>query len=181
MKRTPFSLDKRSICNLLHSSFIFKSGAGRYPINIEEVTLGNALFHTKTNTSWLFVGQPVQICLRGTYTQDFPNGLSNLQNSVHGDVNLLGDVIDVKVPFCDINTVGCPGLRSQTCGSGPINAGDPFCFCSVLKEVPPSPDVSKFCYGNQDSFIHSGKFRVSYYMSPFLTLEKKVKLLLVSG
>ena len=164
-----------------HFSFSCKSGTGRYPINIEEVTLGNALFHTKTNTSWLFVGQPVQICLRGTYTQDFPNGLSNLQNSVHGDVNLLGDVIDVKVPFCDINTVGCPGLRSQTCGSGPINAGDPFCFCSVLKEVPPSPDVSKFCYGNQDSFIHSGKFRVSYYMSPFLTLEKKVKLLLVSG
>ena len=49
-----------------------------YAIHIDEVTLGNALFHTKTNTSWLFVGQPVQICLRGRFTRDFPNGLSNL-------------------------------------------------------------------------------------------------------
>ena len=113
-----------------------------YAINIDEVTLGNALFHTKTNTSWLFVGQPVQICLRGRFTKDFPNGLSNLQNSVHGDVNLLGDILEVKVPFCDIDTVGCPGVRSQTCDNNQaIRKNDEFCFCSALKNVPPSPDV----------------------------------------
>ena len=61
------------------------------------VTLGNALFHLKQKKSWFFVGEPVQICIEGQFTVDLNDGLPNpLQNVVHGDVALIGE-LGVKV------------------------------------------------------------------------------------
>ena len=55
---------------------------------------------------------------------------------------LLGTLVKIKYPFCDINRVGCPGLTQPGCGVDGITAGSDFCFCSQLTEVPTSPDVS---------------------------------------
>ena len=111
-------------------------------MDIEEIRLGNALFNTKLVKSMFFVGEPIQICMKGKFRRDVPSGLNGLQASVHGDVQLVGDLVKVKYPFCDINRVGCPGLTQPGCGVGGITAGSDFCFCSQLTEVPTSPDVS---------------------------------------
>ena len=111
-------------------------------MDIEEIRLGNALFNTKLVKSMFFVGEPIQICMKGKFRRDVPGGLNGLQASVHGDVQLVGDLVKVKYPFCDINRVGCPGLTQPGCGVGGITAGSEFCFCSQLTEVPTSPDVS---------------------------------------
>lgn len=61
---------------------------------------------------------------------------------MHGDVALIGE-LGVKAPFCDIPKDGCSGMKTQSCNDGtPIRKGDSFCFCSGIKEVPVSPDVS---------------------------------------
>ena len=121
----------------------FFSAGDEWPIKVEKVTLGNSLFHLKQKKSWFFVGEPVQICIEGKYTVDLPDGLPNpLQNVVHGDVALIGE-LGVKAPFCDIPKDGCSGMKTQSCNDGtPIRKGDSFCFCSGIKEVPVSPDVS---------------------------------------
>ena len=111
-------------------------------MDIQEIRLGNALFNTKTLQSMFYVGEPIQICMKGKFRRDVPGGLANLQNSVHGDVQLVGDLVKVKYPFCDIDTVGCNSAVQPTCGAT-IKKNDEFCYCSVLKEVPTSPDVRK--------------------------------------
>ena len=51
----------------------------------------------KQKKSWFFVGEPVQICIEGQFTVDLNDGLPNpLQNVVHGDVALIGE-LGVKV------------------------------------------------------------------------------------
>ena len=131
------------IMNKQSTFLIFFSAGDEWPIKVEKVTLGNSLFHLKQKKSWFFVGEPVQICIEGKYTVDLPDGLPNpLQNVVHGDVALIGE-LGVKAPFCDIPKDGCSGMKTQSCNDGtPIRKGDSFCFCSGIKEVPVSPDVS---------------------------------------
>lgn len=109
-------------------------------MDIKEIRLGNALFNTQLLKSMFYVGQPIQICMKGKFRRDVSGGLQSLQNSVHGDVALVGELVKVKYPFCDIDTVGCNSAVQPTCNA-PIRKGDDFCYCSVLKEVPTSPDV----------------------------------------
>ena len=111
-------------------------------MDIQEIVLGNALFNKNLVKSMFFVGEPIQICMKGRFRSDVPGGLANLQNSVHGDVQLVGELVKVKYPFCEIDKIGCNGLVSPTCSAGAIKKNDEFCYCSVLKEVPTSPDVS---------------------------------------
>ena len=122
-------------------------------MDIEEIRLGNALFNTKLVKSMFFVGEPIQICMKGKFRRDVPGGLNGLQASVHGDVQLVGDLVKVKYPFCDINRVGCPGLTQPRRGVGGTTAGSDFCFCSQLTEVPTSPDVSTY------KFVHNFEIR----------------------
>ncbi len=124
-------------------------------MDIEEIRLGNALFNTNLVKSMFFVGEPIQICMKGKFRQDVPGGLKNLQNSVHGDVQVLGELVKVKYPFCEIDRVGCNSLSSPGC-SQDIKKNDEFCYCSVLKEVPTSPDVS--CHSPQKSFLMTPLF-----------------------
>ena len=118
--------------------------AGQYPMDVQEIRLGNALFNTRLEKSMFFVGEPIQICMKGKFRQ----GLSSLsagatlQNSVHGDVQVIGDLVKIKYPFCDIDTNACNGFRGPSCGQRSVQQNQDFCFCSVLKEVPTSPDVS---------------------------------------
>jgi hypothetical protein len=111
-------------------------------MEVKEIKMGNVLFNTNRERSALFVGQPVQICMTGKFKRDYSGGLTQLQNSVHGDVKLIGDFLKVKYPFCDINKDGCDGLTNPTCNSS-ISKNDDFCFCSTLTNVPVSPDVNR--------------------------------------
>ena len=121
----------------------YTSSGNEYLMDVEEIRLGNALFNTKLLKSMFFVGEPIQICMRGKFRRDVPRGISKLQASVHGDVQVVGDLVKVKYPFCDIDREGCPGLTDPGCGSAEVKKDDEFCFCSVLTEVPTSPDVRK--------------------------------------
>ena len=58
-------------------------------MEVQEIRLGNALFNTRLEKSMFFVGEPIQICMKGKFTQDLGD-LTNLQNSVHGDVQACG-------------------------------------------------------------------------------------------
>jgi hypothetical protein len=133
--------------NVLFRNCDTPAAGDEWPIKVEKVTLGNALFHLKQKKSWFFVGEPVQICIEGKFTVDLENGLPNpLQNVVHGDVALIGE-LGVKAPFCDIPKDSCSGMKTQSCNDGtPISAGDSFCFCSGIGEVPVSPDVDAEVY-----------------------------------
>ena len=61
-------------------------------MEVEEIKLGNALFNRNLKRSLFFVGEPIQICMRGKFRRNVPSGLQRLQSSVHGDVKLVGDI-----------------------------------------------------------------------------------------
>ena len=112
-------------------------------MDIQEIRLGNAHFNTRLERSMFYVGEPIQICMKGKFRRDVHQGLANLQNSVHGKVQVVGELLKIQYPFCDIDTNGCNGFVQPTCGPA-IKKNDEFCYCSVIKEVPTSPDVKMF-------------------------------------
>merc|ERR1711935_652728 len=68
----------------------------KYLMEVKEIRLGNALFNRKLVKSLFFVGEPIQICMSGTFRRSVPNGVKQLQSSVHGYVKLVGDLIKIK-------------------------------------------------------------------------------------
>lgn len=117
-------------------------------MEVDEIRLGNALFNKRLVKSLFFVGEPIQICMKGRFRRNAPsNALKDLQSSVHGDVQLVGDLVKIKYPFCKIKKDGCLSMRPgfPQCEES-VQAGQEFCFCTVLKEVPTSPDVDADVY-----------------------------------
>lgn len=58
-------------------------------MQVDEIKLGNTLFNTKEARSLFFVGEPIQICMKGKFREDVSD-LQNLVSSVHGDVQIIG-------------------------------------------------------------------------------------------
>jgi len=118
-----------------------------YLMEVDEIRLGNAIYNRNPaiRRSIFFVGEPVQICMKGRFRRSVPSGLKSLQASVHGDVNLLGDAVKLKYPFCDIVRDGCPSMSYPKCEEEVVKDAE-FCFCSQLSEVPATFDVDADVY-----------------------------------
>ena len=84
--------ERKNIANHNLQHFFCAAGGRPYPLEVNEIKLGNTLFNTKNSVSLFFVGEPIQICMKGRFREDVSN-LQNLVSSVHGDVQIIGNLL----------------------------------------------------------------------------------------